>query len=263
MMNRYHEWTHRAFGPPQLGLHGDIWRLVPKHPATDWVRNKLTDLRRPASDEEVAYYLNRSLIQDVLHAAGAAEYTANKVYAAAAAVEHYVENELRVAGPDRDLVGSELAHPLVDYAYIEWNSLLEKLRTLMDRVRSEEPRAGKRGLISALKPGQTPRDRIETAFDRLTKALDDDRSLTIYSLHLHALPNVTATARIKQGRVVLPIPDVPTGQVYIFDQLTWNDGRDILTFTRAGMAAIETFIGEMLAAFEAATATSAATELGR
>jgi hypothetical protein len=85
MMNRYHEWARRAFGPPQLGFQGDIWRLVPRHPATEWVRNKLTHLRSPASDEEVAYYLNRSLIQDVLHAAGAAEYTANKVYAAAAA----------------------------------------------------------------------------------------------------------------------------------------------------------------------------------
>lgn len=224
------------------------------------MRNKLTHLRSPASDEEVAYYLNRSLIQDVLHAAGAAEYTANKVYVAAAAVENYVENELRVAWPDRDLVGSVLAHPLVDYAYIEWNSLLEKLRTLMDRVRSEEPRAGKHGLNLALKPDQDPRRRIETAFDRLTKALDDDRSLTIYSLHLHALPNVTATARIEKGCVVLPIPDVPTGQVYIFDKLTWNDGRDVPTFTRDGMAAIETFIGEMLAAFEAAAATSAAAE---
>src|SRR5512132_2780099 len=102
MMNRYHEWTRRAFGPPKLGLQGDIWRLVPKHPATEWVRNKLTHLGRPDSDEDVAYCLNRSLIQDVLHAAGAAEYTANKVYAAAAAVENYVENELRVAWPDRD-----------------------------------------------------------------------------------------------------------------------------------------------------------------
>jgi hypothetical protein len=77
------------------------------------VRNKLTHLRSPASDEVVAYYLNRSLIQDVLHAAGAAEYTANKVYVAAA-VENYVENELRVAWPARDLVGSVLAHPLVN-----------------------------------------------------------------------------------------------------------------------------------------------------
>jgi hypothetical protein len=150
MMNRYHEWTRRAFGPPELGIQGDIWRLVPKHPATEWVRNKLTHLGRPDSDEDVAYYLNRSLMQDVLHAAGAAEYTANKVYAAAAAVENYVENELRVACPDRDLVGS-LPHPLVDYAYIECNSLLEKLRTLMDRVRSKEPRTGgMRGLIPAL-----------------------------------------------------------------------------------------------------------------
>jgi hypothetical protein len=114
----------------------------------------------------VAYYINRSLIQDVLHAAGAAEYTANKVYAAA--VENYIENELRVAWPDRDMVGS-LCHPLVDYVYIERNSLLEKLRTLMDRVRSKEPRPGEmRGLIPALKPDQDPRRRIQTAFDRLT-----------------------------------------------------------------------------------------------
>ena len=56
---------------------------------------------------------------------------------------------------------------------------------------------------------------------------------------------------------------MPTGQVYIFDQLTWNNGRDVTTFTRDGMAAIETFIGEMLAAFEAAAATSAAAHSAR
>jgi hypothetical protein len=153
-----------------------------------------------------------------------------------------------------DLVNSQLHHPLVDYAYIEWNSLLEKLRTLMDRVRSDERRGGKRGLIPALKSGRDPRRRIETAFDRLTKALDADRSLTIYSLHLHALPNATATARIEQGRVVLPIPDVPTGRVYIFDQLTWKHRRDMLTFTRESLTAVEAFIDETLAAFEAASA---------
>lgn len=122
----------------------------------------------------------------------------------------------------------------------------------MDRVRSEEPRAGKRGLIPALKPDQDPRRRIETAYDRLAKVLDGDRLLTIYSLHLHALPNVTATAKIEKGRVVLPIPDVPTVKVYIFDQLTYDDGRDIPTFARGGMAAVEVFINEMLEAFEAA-----------
>ena len=262
MMNCYYEWMRRTVGPPELGFQGDIWRLVPKHPATDWVRTKLTRLGRSADNEDVAYYLNRSLIRDVLHAAGAAEYTANKVYAAVAAVEDYVEKDLRPTWPNRDLVDSGLAHPLVDYSYIEWNSLLEKLRTLMDRVRSDEPRAGKRGLIPALKPDQDPRRRIETALDRLTKALDDDRLLTIYSLHLHALPNVTATARIEKARVVLPIPDAPTAQVYIFDQLTWDDGRDVLSFTRDGMAAVAAFIDEMLAAFEAAAAASVAAQAG-
>ena len=248
MMNRYNEWTHRTFGLPPP----DIWRLVPKHPATEWVRSELTRLGRGADDDDVAFYLNRSLIQDVLHAAGAAEYTADKVHAAIAAVEDYVENTLRPTWPDPDLANSGLVHPLVDYSYIEWNSFLEKLRTLMDRVRSDEPRAGKRGLIPALKVDQDPRIRIETAFDRLTKALTGDRSLTIYSLHLHALPNVSATARIERGRLVLPVPDVPAGQVYIFDQLTWHEERDVFTFTSDRMAAVELFIDEMLAAIEAA-----------
>jgi hypothetical protein len=82
---------------------------------------------------------------------------------------------------------------------------------------------GKRGLIPALKPDQNLRRSIETAVDRLTQALDDDRSLTIYPLHLHALPAVTATARMDRQRVVFPIPDVPSGQVHILDQLTWDD----------------------------------------
>jgi hypothetical protein len=252
MMTRYYEWTRRAFGPPALGAQVDLWRLVPEHPAAEWVRSRLKSLGHSATDGDVAFWLSRSLIKDVLHAAGAAEYTANRVLAAIGAVEDFVDTELRPTWPDRDLASLRLAHPLVDYAYIEWSSLLEKLKALMDRVQGQEPDAGTSGLIPSLKPDHDPRRPIEAAFSRLTTALDRDRSLATYSRHLHAfVATPAATARLQWGRVILPLPIVPPGPVVIFDQFTSAEGRDVVTFTRDGMAAVEAFVNDMLAAFEA------------
>lgn len=251
MMTRYYEWTRRAFGPPPLGSQPDLWRLVPEHPAAQWTRSRLVSLGHPATDADVAFYLCRSLIQDLIHAAGAAEYTANRVVAAIAAIEELIFRELRPTWSDRDLADLRLAHPLVDYAYIEWSSFLATLTALTDRVHGREPDAGS-GLIPALEIDHGPRRRIEAAAVRLSTALDRDRSLAVYSKHLHALvTNPAAAARLQFGRVILPLPSVPTGPVVIFDQFTWAEGRDVLTFTRDGMAAVEAFVNDMLAAFEA------------
>jgi hypothetical protein len=52
------------------------------------------------------------------------------------------------------------------------------------------------------------------------------------------------------GRLVLPIPDVPTATVHHWGQLKYDQGRDARTFADRTCAAVERFMDGMLGAFE-------------
>lgn len=88
-MRLYDEWLRRSTGivaGVRVGSPGELWRVVPKNPANDWVLAKAAELGRDYDESNVAYYTSRSLLRDVLHAAGAIEYTVHRIEAAAAAL---------------------------------------------------------------------------------------------------------------------------------------------------------------------------------
>jgi hypothetical protein len=135
---------------------------------------------------------------------------------------------------------------------------LNWLRTLLDRMRSKDPHSrATLGLIPALSQAMPLRQSVESLFDRFARdaLVQDEVKLTNFGLHLHALPGGgTATAALTtDGRVRLLIPDKPKERVYLFDQFTHDDERELVPFAHALLERVERFIDELLAAFENAS----------
>jgi hypothetical protein len=132
-----------------VGASGELWRVIPKHPGNEWILEKAKRLGRNYGDSDVAYYTSRTLLRDVLHAAGAIEYTVERIDGAAACVQAYAQKHSLASESDDSPTG--LICPEVDDVYIEYANLLNWLRTLSDRMRSQDPFAGTTlGLIPAL-----------------------------------------------------------------------------------------------------------------
>jgi hypothetical protein len=119
---RYYEWLRRS-AANMAGFPGELWQVVPKNPANDWVRAKAKDLGRDYDDSNIAYYTSRSLLFDVLHAAGAIEYTVACIDAANGAAQTYAEKHNLKA--DSEDIPTGLGAPEVDQAYIEYATPIE------------------------------------------------------------------------------------------------------------------------------------------
>jgi hypothetical protein len=200
-MKLYYEWLRRLMTPVDgfpLGGPGELWRVVPKSPANDWVREKAKELGRDSDDSDVAYYTSRSVLLDVVHAAGAIEYTVGQIEGAAEAVQAYADKHSLKAESEETPHGLRTLE--VDDAYIEYANLLNWLRTLLDRMRSQDPYSkAKLGLIPALRENTPLRRAVEKLFDRLARdtLVEDEVNLTNSGLHLHALPGQgTPSARL-------------------------------------------------------------------
>jgi hypothetical protein len=240
-----------------LGGPGELWRVVPKHPANDWVIESGKAAGGDYGEFDVAYYTSRTLLLDVLHAAGAIEYTVQRIDATSAAVQAYAErHEVRA---DSEELPMGLVTGQVAEAYIEYANLLNWLRTLIDRIRSTDPFSeAKLGLIPALNPEVPLRREVETIFDRLVRdpVIADESALTNFGLHLHALPGGgSPRAMVDSGGLArLLIPDKPTDRVYVFDQFSYHDQRELVWFAHEVFHRVEEFVGDLLSVFERGTA---------
>jgi hypothetical protein len=252
-------WAQTVGGVP-LGAPAELWRETPEHPANEWLHNKARDLDRPFDDTHAAYYTSRSLMLGVLQAAGAIEYTVERIDAAIAAVQAFADESDLISARD-PAVPAAVASPAVDEAYIEYANLLNWLRTLFDRMRSRMPRTDvKLGLIPALAQRSDLRRRVETTFDGLDRRHRSEANLTNFGLHSQALPGGgTPTATVTQtGRVRLLIPDLPAERLYLFDQFTYGEDRDLSQFAHEVLDSVSSFIAELLRAFEQGTAEAMA-----
>jgi hypothetical protein len=201
--------------------------------------------------------MHRTLIQDVLHAAGAVEYTVRRIENGAVSITKFADEHEVVARAATDCVG--LVYEEVDTVYIEYANLLNWLRTLRDRMRSKDPKSGATlGLIPALNPDSPLYDEVNAVYDRFTRdpVIKDEELLANYGLHLHALPrsdsNIAYIAR--DGRLSLRIPDKPKQRVYLTDEFTWDDQRELVPFARDVLGRVAVFVDGLQLALEHGTA---------
>ena len=224
----------------------ELWASTAWHPANEQLRL----LGREPDDPE--HYLVRELIRNVLHAAGAVEYTVGKLEAALDADEAWISefapeerferrHPVGIVGPNRDA------------ALYEYGNLLLWLKALQERIRRKIPPYNEErhwGLLPALAPGQFWTVRIGDAYSALCVETLGDRSLANFVTHSGAVPPAYGSSELVDGRLVLPIPDTPRRHVHLSDELTYELNRDARALGRTALKAVEAFVESMISALE-------------
>jgi hypothetical protein len=81
--------------------------------------------------------------------------------------------------------------------------------------------------------------------------VNETRKIAELNLHRQPIVGGTKAARVRGGRVMLDFPDRVTGPVRHQADLTYDQGREGLTFANDVMKAVSLFMDEMIHAFEA------------
>jgi hypothetical protein len=190
-----------------------------------------------------------------LHAGGGVEYHAGRVLAAldqsqreyAELVERQPEFAWR---PDVQRQHVTIKESLA----WEYPNLLTWLRGVEERIDRRVPGSHVRvGLLPALGDEELRED-VAALLEAFKDRVGDERRLANYGLHVAKVPDPNTPSGLLQedGTILVPIPDPPEEPVYVFDQFTYGEERDMRSFTIEALAATEELMDGLLAAFERA-----------
>jgi hypothetical protein len=192
---------------------------------------------------------------EVIHAAGGVERELAQVQAAMEEAKAWTDQAASDFPSERErlLQGSYAAAPtLVDVSYAFVN-LLMWARTLRERVERQWRRGSpkKVGLLPALEPGPL-QNRVAHALSILDDALAEARYLTNYALHAGSLPSTSTPAAevLEDGRILFRIPDSVAGPITTWEEFSFRNKRDALTYAHSLMQSVAAFLDEVLTAFE-------------
>jgi hypothetical protein len=252
-LRRYHAWQRRMLmdgGGPSLGLYGELWRDPLEHPAREQLE-RLAE-RSGVADVSSRYFLTRTLLRDVLHAAGGVEYHAERVLAA---LDHTQRQQDKLAEKDPTYGWrpgiEELRVSINESLAWDYPDLLTWLRTVEERICRRVPRSDLRiGLLPAIGDPELRAD-VERLLRAFKDRVGDERQLANYGLHAAKLPDPSSPSALLQedGTIFVPVPDPPEEPVYVFDLFTYEKDRDLRSFAIEALAATEQLIAGLLDAF--------------
>jgi hypothetical protein len=212
----------------------------------------------------VRHFITRPLLLDVIHAAGALEYTVEKIETMLDAIEQKQAEEAderRLAfaelGDDPEAAEARygIASPRLVEVQYEFINLLMWLRNLGERLE----RPGKKGdreslgLVPALSPEHPIKARVDELCLQMRAGALGDRFLANYAAHASAVPQPWDAAEVVDGRLVVRIPDRPSRWVAGPEEFTFDTGRDLRTCAREAHAAVVAFMDDLIRVFEEAT----------
>ena len=253
VLTRYEIWMRRV-RREQLGAWDENWKdLSSTAQFAGW--RQLAEARGAGAN--VPGYLTRSLLSEVLYAAGGVERELGQLRKALADVQQVAGDA--TAGPvhpavEQPIVGSYGAPPCVRAASYSFINLLSWARCTVERTdrRYQSGSPERAGLLPALADGQL-RDSVAAALRHLMAALRDSRFLANYALHAGAVPgDGTRSAEILPDEHILgQVPDPLADPVLTWETLKFTQDRDMLAYATQLMTAIETFVDSVLDAFAA------------
>jgi hypothetical protein len=249
-MRRYHAWQRRILlngGGVTLGSYGELWEDQPDHPGRE-VLMRLAAARGSADLPTDTF--TRTLLRDILHAAGGVEHHAERVIAALDQSQHEQET-LVETNPEygwRSDAGDQHVAIKESLAW-DYPDLLTWLRAVEERV--DHSFQGTRfGLLPAIAETEL-RDDVDRLFQTFKGRVGDERRLANYGLHAAKVPDPNTPTGLLQedAAIVVPIPDPPEDPVYVFDQFTYEQDRDLRSFTIEALTATQQFVDGLLDAF--------------
>jgi hypothetical protein len=259
MLERLSEWSKRVHFPrvatAHLGFGTEYWDPDPTHyEGWEQLRDRLAALGRTSTRRGLAYDLASHLLDDVIVAAGGVERAITKLQEALAGLKDYVREHSIKPKDGIPLVG--LGHEAATEAWYAFSEVLSWSRTVVERVErqaGDRKKFPKQGLIPALRPKRL-RKRCENLFSKLRSGpVGQARPLANFMLHSALVRHPFSGVEVDSaGAIALPIPDAPIHPVSHWYLLTWNQGRDGVTFAEELWQAIQTFIDNLLDAFEKA-----------
>lgn len=250
-MPRYDRWMMRVI-ERQLGVWGEYWTdLSVTKQFADW--RPLVEGRLGVGN--VWYFMTRELLPEVMYAAGGVEREFGLFQAAMANVTLSTQESATrppYSSPDvKWPLGKNVSPKSMRDVSYGFTNMLTWVRSVEERT--DRPyKAGERaGLLPALARGPLY-DAVNTALEDLRTVLRDSRFFANHALHSGAVPGGgTPRAEIlPDGQIIARLPDPLPGPVLTWEEFKFTGNRDMLTYTTEVMSSVETFVEEVLEAFE-------------
>jgi hypothetical protein len=258
MVRVANEWRRRiAFNPHStagLTWGQELWKWnVNLYEGAAGIAARLTAIGRAFDDDNVLYYATRSILEDVIDAAGGVELAHQRLRESITTAQATYDN-LRANQP----AGTPAAHReglALEEIEDAWYSLEEMIiwaRILDDRLKRRGPmNMADQGLVPALADGPRRDAVIDARSHYRNSVAAEVRYLADLNLHSQPLMAGTKSAHIVNGQVRLDFPD-PVTKIHDRAQLTYSNGqgRDGMQFANDLMAAVAQLVESILAAFE-------------
>jgi hypothetical protein len=229
----------------------ELWKWNPSlFESSGGIVASLSRSSHSIDDDSICFEATRSLLDDVVDAAGGVERALDRLHESIDQVRVFHASAVEQHGQLTE--GTGLGGPAAEDAWYAIEELLVWARALDERLRRPARTKGfpDQGLIPALADGPR-RDAVISARSKmLTTAFGEARYLAGLNLHQQSMQSGTKTAQVRAGDVVLAFPDRVMRPVSHRWELTYRDNRDGMSFADGVFAAIECFMDEMLAAFE-------------
>jgi hypothetical protein len=237
-----------------LGWGVEYWDHDPsRYEGWQELRDRGKALHRKWSRLGLALRLSDDLLTDVVVAASGVEHSIAKLHAARSQAQAYADEHVGPAAAGGPL--RSLQHPSVIDAWFEFANVVSWVRILDERLdrRFMTKNQRRQGLLPAIRPTRL-RKRVNTLVDALRHGqVGETRNLANYVLHAALLRNPYSGGRVDEaGQLRLPIPDRTMRRIDHRDLFTWQQDRDGFDFADHLWEEVETFIDDLLDAFERA-----------
>ena len=252
-LSRSTEWRRRTMFE-HLGVGYELWDLArPKLGAHDRLADRLAKLGRTYADNDLAYMLVEHSLVEVVNAAEGAERSLTAMRGNARDAQLSCDRfrsswEAGVPRAERE----QWSDPEVVDVWYEFLNMLTWVRSIQDRVdRTDHTRKQKVGLLPSLAAGQL-KHRVEDAYRRFDQGrAAEARRLTNYGVHAGLLPNPgTPSARVTaDGMLTFVMPDPVHSAIDNWQEFTFREERDALTFAEGLFDEVAAFIDLVLDAF--------------
>jgi hypothetical protein len=230
----------------------ELWNWdVARYESAPGITAGLIRAGRTPDDDTTLFEATHSLLRDVVDAAGGVEQAHLRLRASVAAAG---ETVARLVSDGIELSeGMGIGDPTFEAAWYAAEELVVWARTLDDRLRRPPKNRAysvDQGLIPAL-AGGSRRDAVVHARARLLQGgVREARQLSGLNLHMQSSQAGSKHGRIRAGQLVIAFPDPVTEAISHRWQLTYSDGRNLVTFADGLMCAVEQFMDDLLSAFE-------------
>lgn len=249
------EWSRRIIHGTgrlvSLDWGKELWKWdVALYESVDGIVASLNRTGRPFDEDSILFEATRSLLTDVVDAAGGLEASIARLHTALDRAQQQYREWSTTAGELPE--GGAMMHPATEDAWYAFEESLIWGRTLDDRLRRDplKRQYPPQGLIPALADGPRRNAVIAARSRLLNSGLQEARYLAGLNLHMQSVQAGTKAATIHAGRLLLPFPDRVDEPISHRWQLTFTTNRDAASFADHLMESVELFMDEMLGAFE-------------